>query len=255
MKLLHLSDLHVSLPLSGKNSLRQYLGRLNWILFRGRHHSADKIKHAVAAVLREQPDAVVISGDLTQLGQDSEFEYAYELLKPLADAGIPILCSDGNHDHYAANVNMFYQIRTALLGDLKVDSDFVCNIGNKRIILLDQGVPASLFRSGGSLGAKTESIKKRLSEGDISVAVGHFPVVNEFGKPLPSRRALREDTLLAEWLGGCDAYLCGHRHRAFISVLSGGCLQICAGSISTSDGELWQLSWHEDRLCVSGICI
>jgi 3',5'-cyclic-AMP phosphodiesterase len=80
--LLQLSDLHIREP-----------GKLAY----GRIETAPYLKRAIDSVLRlpQQPDAVVITGDLTDFGRSSEYDHLRELLKPLP---WPVYLMPGNHD-------------------------------------------------------------------------------------------------------------------------------------------------------------
>src|SRR5437763_14018836 len=58
------------------------------------------LRTAVESVLklRQRPDAVVITGDLTDSGRAAEYDSLRELLTPLAASGLPIYLMPGNHD-------------------------------------------------------------------------------------------------------------------------------------------------------------
>ena len=80
--LLQLSDLHI-----------RESGRLAY----GRIETADYLRRAIATIakLPQQPDAVVITGDLTDFGRAAEYDHLRELLAPLA---MPVYLMPGNHD-------------------------------------------------------------------------------------------------------------------------------------------------------------
>ena len=81
--LLQLSDLHIREP-----------GKLAY----GRIETAPYLKRAIETILRlpQQPDAVVITGDLTDFGRRAEYDHLRELLSPLT---IPVYLMPGNHDN------------------------------------------------------------------------------------------------------------------------------------------------------------
>jgi 3',5'-cyclic AMP phosphodiesterase CpdA len=80
--LAQLTDLHIREP-----------GRLAY----GRLDTAPYLKAAVQAVLAlpQRPDAVVLTGDLTDFGRAAEYAHLAELLAPLP---MPLYLLPGNHD-------------------------------------------------------------------------------------------------------------------------------------------------------------
>lgn len=80
--LLQLSDLHIREP-----------GRLAY----GRLETAPYLRNAVDSILRlpQRPDAVVLTGDLTDFGRPDEYKHLSKLLAPL---NLPTFLLPGNHD-------------------------------------------------------------------------------------------------------------------------------------------------------------
>lgn len=70
----------------------------------GRLDTAPYLTAAVQTVLelRQRPDAVVFTGDLTDFGRPAEYAHLAERLAPLEEAGIPFFLMPGNHDDRAA---------------------------------------------------------------------------------------------------------------------------------------------------------
>lgn len=56
------------------------------------------LKAFVATALRDKPDGIIITGDLTLNGEKISAEKMVQLFAPLADAKIPLYCIPGNHD-------------------------------------------------------------------------------------------------------------------------------------------------------------
>jgi 3',5'-cyclic-AMP phosphodiesterase len=83
--LLQLSDLHIREP-----------GKLAY----GRIETAPYLKRAIDSILRlpQQPDAVIITGDLTDFGRAAEYHHLRDLLTPLP---MPVYLMPGNHDDRA----------------------------------------------------------------------------------------------------------------------------------------------------------
>jgi 3',5'-cyclic AMP phosphodiesterase CpdA len=106
LRLVHLSDLHVQLDWH-----RRSLWRSGWrgapgrfeLHALGRRHqfvdAADRVRRLVDATLELEPDQVLVSGDLTALGDEAELDEARRLLEPLAATG-RLIVVPGNHDRY-----------------------------------------------------------------------------------------------------------------------------------------------------------
>lgn len=104
MRIAHLSDLHI-LDLNGVGAgrfvNRRLAGGLNLLLRRAAAHKIEILEKLIEDLLREAPDHIVISGDLSNLALESEFERVYHLLKLLGD-GTKLSLVPGNHDYYTA---------------------------------------------------------------------------------------------------------------------------------------------------------
>lgn len=55
----------------------------------------------VQAVLAERPDLVLVPGDLIVTAVTNKYAVALALIRRLCDAGIPVVCSNGNHESRA----------------------------------------------------------------------------------------------------------------------------------------------------------
>ncbi|TGK87844.1 phosphohydrolase [Leptospira noumeaensis] len=99
MKILHISDLHFPKKLS-LFSLRgkAIVGYLSYRLRRKSKHPLVLISAMVEAISKLEYDALVISGDLTNVSHPGEFENAKEILKPLLTDKTFLI--PGNHDRY-----------------------------------------------------------------------------------------------------------------------------------------------------------
>ena len=101
MKIVHLTDLHVQTrPRPRELVGKRLLGSVNLFVL-GRHSKFNPTvqQAAVDAAIAEDPDVVVVTGDLTAQALDSEFEAARELLQPILDR-FPTVLIAGNHDTY-----------------------------------------------------------------------------------------------------------------------------------------------------------
>ncbi|MCB9681607.1 MAG: metallophosphoesterase [Alphaproteobacteria bacterium] len=101
MRVVHATDIHwFQAPGFGRLSPKRLIGSANLYL-RGRRHHFDPVVQAalVDAMAAQQPDVVLITGDLTATALEQEFEIAHAALEPLLTA-VPSLVLLGNHDVY-----------------------------------------------------------------------------------------------------------------------------------------------------------
>jgi Icc protein len=203
--LLQLSDLHIREP-----------GRLAY----GRINTAPYLARAVASILRlpQQPDAVVITGDLTDFGRAAEYAHLRELLAPLA---MPVYLMPGNHDDRA-------QLRQSFPDHAYLGRDefvqYSVAVGALQLIALDTVVPGA---SEGSL------CEKRLTwlAGELEAHRGRPVVVAMHHPPFKTLIGHMDDIGLLSGAAELEALMsrypnveriiCGHLHRA-IQVRFGG---------------------------------
>src|SRR4051794_38719172 len=100
MRIAHLSDLHVLSPGSMRwRSLlfnKRVTGYATIVFHRGRVFRRDYLDVVVAAAGRDA-DHVVITGDITNLALESEYEVASRMIEALARTVEPTIVP-GNHD-------------------------------------------------------------------------------------------------------------------------------------------------------------
>ncbi len=106
MRILHYSDVHVDVPLSGL-PIRDWLGKrliggLNHTLRRRAHfvHSRKKLAALVRFATEQSVDLAIGTGDFTILGTHAELEAASEAVAPLGDLPLGMVVIPGNHDLY-----------------------------------------------------------------------------------------------------------------------------------------------------------
>jgi 3',5'-cyclic AMP phosphodiesterase CpdA len=102
--LAHLSDPHLPLPGGvrlGEVLNKRLLGLLSWHHKRHRHHRPEILARLVADMRAQAPDLIMVSGDLTNLGLDSEYRAARAWLDALGDAS-RVMTIPGNHDALVA---------------------------------------------------------------------------------------------------------------------------------------------------------
>lgn len=101
-----------------------------------------EVVEAVAA-LPDPPDAVLLSGDLTEHGELAEYETVRDMLEPL---GAPVLAIGGNHDERAVLRAVF-----GLPGAGDQPVQWSADLGSLRLVGIDTTIPG---RDGGSLDAE-----------------------------------------------------------------------------------------------------
>jgi 3',5'-cyclic AMP phosphodiesterase CpdA len=174
---------------------------------------------AVEAILElpQRPDALVITGDLTQNGAPEEYERVRQLIAPL-DLEPHVL--PGNHDLRGAIREAF-----GLPGDGEEHVSYAVDLGPLRLVCLDSIVPGI---DGGSLdGGRTEWLDAALAEEPErpTVLAMHHPPLST---ALPTFDAIG---LAPEWraeLGEVLArhpqvlrVIAGHVHRPIVAELAG----------------------------------
>ncbi len=203
--IVQLTDLHIREP-----------GRLAY----GRINTAPYLVEAVASVkrLRQAPDAVVITGDLTDFGRAAEYEHLARLLAPLE---LPVYLLPGNHDERA-------QLRRSFPDHTYLgDGEFVqysVRIGSLRLLTLDTVVP---MQSHGALCAqRLEWLERELElhrDEPVIIAMHHPPFRTLIGHM--DKIGLLEGTGALERIvsrhPNVQRVICGHLHRP-IDVRFGG---------------------------------
>ncbi len=104
MRIAHFSDLHL-LSLEGVPAWRflnkRITGYANIRLKRGSVHRSGYVRAVAREIARQKPDHVAISGDLTNLALEPEFELAREVIeKDLGLSPRDVSIVPGNHDLY-----------------------------------------------------------------------------------------------------------------------------------------------------------
>ncbi|KVE36679.1 phosphodiesterase [Burkholderia sp. TSV86] len=207
MLLAHISDLHIKRP-----------GALAYRRVDTAAHFARCVARLNA--LTPRPDAVLITGDLTDFGTDDEYAHLKSLLAPL---DMPYYLLVGNHDDRAALRRTFVE-----RAELHTGGEFVqyaIDAGPLRVIALDSQVPGT---SGGTLcdarlawlAAELDAARER----PVVIALHHPPFVSGIehmdAMRLAPAAAARLDALLQRH-PNVERMLCGHVHRAMFARFGG----------------------------------
>jgi Icc protein len=168
-------------------------------------------------VLRPQPDAVLVSGDLADNAADTEYEQVCELLAPL---GAPVYVLPGNHDDRRALHRHF-----GVPGVNGEPVQYAVDLGPLRLVVLDTTRPGE---DPGALDAERLSwLDAELAatpEAPTLLAMHHpplstgVPVWDELGLPVADRCALAE---VVERHRQVRRIVAGHVHRTITADLAG----------------------------------
>ena len=215
--LLHLSDTHL---LAGNRPLG------------GRFDTAANLTRTLEAAeaIGIRPDAIVFTGDLTDLGEPEAYEALREAVEPVAARlGAPVVWVAGNHDERPA-------MRSALLGQDQSQQPItgVWDLGGLRLVALDSSVPG--WHHGDLDTAQLEWLRGVLAApaplGTI-LALHHPPLPSHV--PLFDILELRDQGRFAEVVAGSDvrAILAGHLHYSTSGTFAGVPVSVAAATCYT----------------------
>ncbi|KQR89309.1 phosphodiesterase [Microbacterium sp. Leaf179] len=217
--ILHLSDTHL---LGG--------GRL----LGDRYDTAQHLRRTLAAAEATgvRPDAVVFTGDLTDLGEPEAYRALRAEVEPwAARLGAPVVWVAGNHDERPA-------LRAELLDGEPSEEPVtgVYDLGGLRLIALDSTVPG--WHHGDLDAAQLSWLRAELAEpaprGTI-LALHHPPLPSHI--PFFDILELRDQRGLADAIAGTDvrAILAGHLHYSTSGTFAGVPVSVAAASCYTMD--------------------
>ena len=258
MKIAHFSDLHL-LSLEGVPVHRflnkRFTGWVNLRLKRGSIHRAAYVRAIAREVARLDVEHVVVTGDLTNLALESEYELVRDLFERdlgLAPARVTIV--PGNHDLYTrgalASRRFERYLAPYLVSDLPA---LAVDVGGGRfpivklrgevaVVALSSAVPRLPLVAAGELGGEQlAALARVLAHPDVVrrtvlVAV-HHPAVHEWSRVKTYVEGLRDAAALLAQLRPLarGMLLHGHLHRRIQRLVptdDGQFLQVGATSAS-----------------------
>ena len=124
------------------------------------------LRAVVDRVRQENPDAIVLSGDLANDGNPDAYDLLYELIAPL---GVPIYWAPGNHDRLDV-------ARDRLDRAPFVTTDFA-ELGSWNLILLDSTFSKARFGEGELSAAALARLEIQLDrDRPTAIALHHHPI-------------------------------------------------------------------------------
>jgi 3',5'-cyclic AMP phosphodiesterase CpdA len=229
--LAHLSDPHVG-PIQPPR-LRELAGKrltgyVNWRRGRFRIHDMAALERITADLLAQKPEHVALTGDLVNLGLESEFVTARKYVETL---GSPDFVSivPGNHDVYVRSSYKYLagSITEWMLGDGagKPSWPYVRIRGGVILIGVNSGIPTAPLLASGAVGKDQMSrlsgiLREAALSGMPTVVMIHHPPGRHgasFGRGL--RDASAFERVIADQ--GCDLILHGHNHRHSLNRMKG----------------------------------
>lgn len=256
LRFLHCSDIHL-MSLRGVGAHRFFNKRLtggvNLMLKRGRHHDEALFDRLVERARELDVDRVVITGDLSNLALEQEFEH---ILAKLDAIGLPVTVIPGNHDAYTRGSvrqrrfeRMFerFMVGERLGDDPEQFYPFVQRFAEVALIGVSSAHASFPLYAVGTVGerqlSRLDQILQGLGrEGVTRIVLIHHPVM-----PGVSKR--RHDLLDIEAFGevlarrGAELVLHGHEHKAIAGEIAGPVAPVPVHGISSATN----LSRHAGR--------
>ncbi len=234
LRFLHCSDIHL-LSLRGVGPHRflnkRLTGGVNLMLKRKKHHSEALFDRVVEHAREAAVDRVVITGDLSNLALEQEFEH---IVAKLDAIGIPVTVIPGNHDAYtrgSVRQRRFEQMFARFMDGERMGEDpdhfypFVQRFGDVALIGVSTAHASLPLYAVGTVGERQLSRLDQMlqgleREGLTRVVLIHHPVMPKVAKP---RHELVDLEPFGEVVArrGAELILHGHEHRAIAGTIPG----------------------------------
>jgi 3',5'-cyclic AMP phosphodiesterase CpdA len=263
MRIAHFSDLHL-LALDGVAASRflnkRLTGWMNLRFKRSHVHRAEYVRAIAREVARLRVEHVVVTGDLTNLALEGEFELARDLLE--RDLGLDpahVTIVPGNHDLYTRGAMRTRRFERYLapylqgdLPELAVDAGggsfpVVKLRGDVAVVAVSSAVPQPPLVAAGELGrAQLEALGRVVQHPEVKrrllVLALHHPAVHQWSRLKTHIEGLRDAQALLALLQPVKSGLLlhGHLHRRIQRMLrteAGGMHHVGATSASLHHEE------------------
>jgi 3',5'-cyclic AMP phosphodiesterase CpdA len=258
MKIAHFSDLHL-LDLAGVPLTRflnkRLTGWINLRMKRGSIHRASYVDAIAREIAARKVDHVVVTGDLTNLALEPEFERVRVLLeRGLGMDPAQVTVVPGNHDLYTRGARDSRRFDHYIGPWLKSDlPEIAVDVAGSRFpvvklrgpaafIGLSSAVPRLPLVAAGELGEpQLAALREVLAHPEVKarapIIALHHPPVHPWSRAKAHIEGLRDATALLALLAGASrgVLLHGHLHRRIqreLSTASGRLRQLGATSAS-----------------------
>jgi len=215
-------------------SFKQTLGWLKWTLKRSKEHRTEVLDALVEDLQTAQPDHVVVTGDLTNLGMEAEFPAAVTWLQRLGGPQ-QVSIVPGNHDTYtfSSPAVLWHHWMDYLQSDSQdraireplQDFPTLRIRGPIALVGVSSAQPTNLFYANGNVGKgqleRLEQLLHSLTESGLCrIVLIHHPLSKE---GIAQRRRLSDAQAVQDILqrAGADLVLHGHIHRTSVMTLPG----------------------------------
>lgn len=235
------SDIHEHAVFSPRALLdKRLFGLINSMFCRHGAYRMERIDAAVRTILDSlRPDLVIFAGDAVSTSDPREFEAAMNRLRPLADSGMPVLYSPGNHDRYVrdrACREAFERFRSELTRNCPMALPGLYETSDLRFAVIDCARPFTPVLSCGEMTPETAEFLEREAAKDDPrplVCVGHFPLRGNDDWKVFRHRLIggeRAEALLDA--GKIALSVAGHVHVPFQHLDAQGRGELVVGSLT-----------------------
>ncbi|HEU5061247.1 MAG TPA: metallophosphoesterase [Kofleriaceae bacterium] len=228
MRVAHCSDLHL-LSLAGARALdfvnKRWIGGLNLLANRGRHHHPELFEAMVADFNRSAIDHVVVTGDITNLAFEEEFRFARRYFDAIELGPAHVTVLPGNHDAYVARGAEYFAEHFEAYH--RPDPDWmwpdderwpVVRVrGDLAIVAVSTSLATPWFTAYGRIGAaQLDRLRAALSdprlEGRFRLVAIHHPPAGPCARSVV--RGLRDRDAFAAVIAevGAELVIHGHEH-------------------------------------------
>lgn len=253
LRFVHCSDIHL-LDLDGVGPTRflnkRLTGAVNLALHRRKAYAPHLFDQIVACARELGADRLVVTGDVTNLALEAEFEL---VRRKFGEAGLPVTVIPGNHDAYtkgSARTRRFESYLSAFMEGERAsghDYPFVQRFGGVALIGVSTAIPTLPLWATGRVGEsqleRLEAALARLGEERVArVVLIHHPVMPGVSK---ARHNLLDLDAFMQVIQrrGAELILHGHEHVHIEGALPGPEAEAVVHGIAAGTS----LSEHEGR--------
>lgn len=234
-RLAHISDVHLApLPQVSWRELlsKRITGYVNWKLNRTHPHQSQILSGLIENMQKQRPDHIALTGDVINLGLDTEIANARTWLATLGKPeDVSVVC--GNHDAYVPGSfeRALASWQSYVAGDdgspVRDSTDYpvLRRRGDLSIVMCNSACATQPFFATGNFSARQEEALARIltAEGEMGrcrvILIHHTPTdgTTSFHKRLIGARRFRKAVAGA----GAEIVLHGHTHVDSLAMIGG----------------------------------